>query len=128
MGEGRMRRELRGERGDLQLQFADGGVGDGGGRGVVLLPRQRAEETSADAGHVVQVIVQEGAGEACERSSSNEKEGVSRIEVSGHGNGEGPGESGRTGAEVGEHPVRRHRHEAGDELEPARITSRTARE
>lgn len=69
MGEGRMRRELRGERGDLQLQFADGGVGDGGGRGVVLLPRQRAEETSADAGHVVQVIVQEGAGEACERSS-----------------------------------------------------------
>jgi len=67
LGEGRMRRELRGERGDLQLQFADGGVGDGGGRGVVLLPRQRAEETSADAGHVVQVIVQEGAGEACER-------------------------------------------------------------
>ena len=69
MGEGRMRRELRGERGDLQLQFADGGGGDGGGRGVVLLPRQRAEETSADAGLVVQVIVQEGAGEACERSS-----------------------------------------------------------
>ena len=67
MGEGRMRRELRGERGDLQLRFADGGVDDGGGRGVMLLSRQRAKETSSDAGHVVQVIVQEGAGEACER-------------------------------------------------------------
>jgi hypothetical protein len=60
-------RQLRGEGGDLQLQLPDGRVGHGGGQGALTLLRQGTKKAAADAGDVVDVIVQERSGEACGR-------------------------------------------------------------